>query len=80
MNDDPLKPELIPLKDWRFHGLQLQGTCVCGRTSIVHRGELLNRFGPEAYVSGFKKDMIAASLRCIRCDRKGEITLTIVRG
>jgi len=72
-NYDPLKhPDMIPLDAWYRFDLQMVAECLgCGRTRVVHRGELIRRFGGAMSFNEHACAGLAPKLMCIHCGRRG---------
>lgn len=63
----------INLKDYAFHSLAIQATCLrCGHQTLVHRGALIGRFG-DLYSFDRERltSVLAPQLSCIRCGLRG---------
>ena len=74
----PDNPSIVPLGEWYHRGWQVQATCVCGRVSIIHRGELIRRYGDMALFNAERLSSIP--VKCLRCgDRHPKLEIVVER-
>lgn len=75
----PPEPATVVIGEWFHHGWQIQASCSCGRSSIVHLGNLIRKVGGGFHFNDHSNTRISEMLTCIRCGKRGP-ALTVVKG
>lgn len=61
----------IRLGSLPFNRQHVEAECACGRVAEVHTGLLIRKYGDECYLTEHRLAIIAQSLFCKDCKRRG---------
>jgi len=67
----PPEPATVVIGEWYHHGWQIQASCSCGRSSIVHLGNVIRKLGNGFHFTDHSKARVSQMLTCIRCGNLG---------
>lgn len=74
LNGPPLYETDFPnirLGSLPFHRQRVEAACECGRVAEVHTGLLIRKYGDECYLTEHRLALIAQSLFCKDCKKRG---------